>query len=170
MYTLSLAAACLMAAGNSSPASAQVWESDVCADSSIPAPYVKCVLHIDGDVVTRGAGGDVVMVGDAMRPVAISRMVRGGPARRIARRYEHAWTVGGKMQGIGVTLLFTTTVLQMTHVSPFRGPAPYYKTNKLMVGTAATGIGLIILSQPFKWRSIGIAREAIALSNASLTR
>jgi hypothetical protein len=174
MNTISVLMACAL--GASSPAKAQVqatphrWDSDVCADTTVAAPYTRCALFLEGDHLWRGLGSEVVMVADPMKPLALTRMVRGDTARRLAHRYERAWTVGGTMQFIGSAMVLGSFIATKTHMVSVTGPAPERKLNKPLAAVVFTGVGLIVAGEGVKWWSVGQGQEALEIFNRGLKR
>jgi hypothetical protein len=141
-----------------------------CADSAGVGLYGHCALWLDGNVVRRGAAGEIVARPGFFRPMRLARLVSGDSARIYAARYETN-TRRSIVLGAASTLLFVAAYVIADSYDCARRIFGICSrsddADAVSVAALAIGSGLaLIASVPFSIRARRAGARAIWWHNA----
>jgi hypothetical protein len=168
--TIHVAALCATLIGVAPAARAQVvvWEADACADARVTATLEHCRLIMSGGELLRGSPATVVAVAEPVRPIALSRFVRGDAARAFAQTYERELRTGLVMKLIGGGAVFFESIAILSGAT--KTETPEGKTNLRVAGVMGSGLVVMLGSVPFRFLARRSADKAVDAHNRTLAK
>ena len=147
-------------------AGAEKWIS--CENGgSMPGAYAHCALRIKFNSLKRGEKGELVARRGFLRPLPIAANVFGDSAKALAEGYRRAEMWHSGLVGVGAALLVSSLAAPRICTTDTCKQSPNSPT--LRSATYA-GLGLIVISVPFRVRAGRLSHQALDLYNASLSR
>jgi hypothetical protein len=134
---------------------------------SMPGAYAHCALRVEFNSLKRGEKGELLARRGFLRPLPIMANVSGDSAIALARGYHRAEMWHGGLVGVGAALIVSSLVTPRLCTTE----TCKHSANSVTLRNAGyAGVGLLVISIPFRVRASRLSHQAVDLYNASLSR